>query len=241
MLKRITGKQFQESDELADWRVLAFGASAWSRRRPTRRGGAGAQGRRTGRCREPASGRRPAQGGRSRAPPDARAAWTERPRRGPRAENLRGGPRAGPGGRPGGRTGRSTWRSTELAAALEARTLLEFRAMIRPSEDLALYRAEMAEWPGDGELRDWQEHRRDWVKANDACRRDILDRLGSSGPLTSRDLPDTCKEPWASTGWTNKPQRHPAAGVHGAAGRSRDRWTKGQRAAVGLGDTGLPR
>jgi uncharacterized protein YcaQ len=81
--------------------------------------------------------------------------------------------------------------------------LLEFRAMIRPSEDLALYRAEMAEWPGGGELRDWQEHRRDWVKANDACRRDILDRLASSGPLTSRDLPDTCKEPWASTGWTN--------------------------------------
>jgi hypothetical protein len=92
---------------------------------------------------------------------------------------------------------------TELAAALDARTLLEFRAMIRPSEDLALYRAEMAEWPGGGELRDWQEHRRDWVKANDACRRDILDRLASSGPLTSRDLPDTCKEPWASTGWTN--------------------------------------
>jgi uncharacterized protein len=32
---------------------------------------------------------------------------------------------------------------------------------------------------------------------------DILDRLGSSGPLPSRDLPDTCKVPWRSTGWTN--------------------------------------
>jgi len=29
MLERIAGKQFQESDEVADWRVLAFGASAW--------------------------------------------------------------------------------------------------------------------------------------------------------------------------------------------------------------------
>jgi 4a-hydroxytetrahydrobiopterin dehydratase len=29
MLERITGRQFQESDEVADWRVLAFGASAW--------------------------------------------------------------------------------------------------------------------------------------------------------------------------------------------------------------------
>jgi uncharacterized protein YcaQ len=90
-----------------------------------------------------------------------------------------------------------------LATALENRRLLELRAMIRPSEDLALYRAEMAEWPGHGELRDWQEFRRDWVRANDACRVDILDRLGSSGPLASRDLPNTCAVPWASTGWTN--------------------------------------
>jgi hypothetical protein len=70
-------------------------------------------------------------------------------------------------------------RRLELTTGLEKRTLLELRAMIRPSEDLALYRAEMAEWPGRGELREWQEYRRDWVKANDGCRRDILDRLGS--------------------------------------------------------------
>jgi hypothetical protein len=36
----------------------------------------------------------------------------------------------------------------ELAAALEDRTLLELRAMIRPSQDLVLYRAEMAQWTG---------------------------------------------------------------------------------------------
>jgi uncharacterized protein YcaQ len=41
------------------------------------------------------------------------------------------------------------------------------------------------------------------VGANDACRRDILDRLGSEGPLPSRELPDTCQVPWKSTGWTN--------------------------------------
>jgi uncharacterized protein len=44
---------------------------------------------------------------------------------------------------------------------------------------------------------------RDWVRANDACRRDILDRLAASGPLRSRDLPDTCARPWKSSGWTN--------------------------------------
>jgi uncharacterized protein len=97
----------------------------------------------------------------------------------------------------------SSYSPAELETALEKRTLLELRAMIRPSEDVALYRADMADWPGRGELRDWQEARRGWVKANDACRRDILDRLRSVGPLPSRDLPDTCKVPWASTGWTD--------------------------------------
>jgi uncharacterized protein YcaQ len=90
----------------------------------------------------------------------------------------------------------------DLVGALERRTLVEFLAMVRPSEDMALFRAGMAEWPGRGKLRPWQEVRRDWVQANDACRRDILDRLQTSGPLASRELPDTCAVPWESTGWT---------------------------------------
>jgi uncharacterized protein YcaQ len=88
----------------------------------------------------------------------------------------------------------------ELVTALQARSLLELKAMIRPAEDMALYRAEMAEWRS--ESRGWPESLA-WVRANDACRRDILGRLAASGPLTSRDLPDTCEVPWASTGWTN--------------------------------------
>ena len=98
---------------------------------------------------------------------------------------------------------RSACSPAELDSALEARTLLELRAMIRPSEDLALYRAEMAEWPGRGQLRDWQQYQLDWVRDNDVCRQDILGRLTATGPLTSRDLPDTCQVPWKSTGWTN--------------------------------------
>jgi hypothetical protein len=61
----------------------------------------------------------------------------------------------------------------------------------------------MAAWPGAGPLRDWQVHQRDWVQANDSCRRDILRRLSASGPLPSRELPDNCSVPWRSTGWTN--------------------------------------
>ncbi|MGH2594930.1 MAG: DNA glycosylase AlkZ-like family protein, partial [Actinomycetota bacterium] len=90
-----------------------------------------------------------------------------------------------------------------LRGALGDRTLLELQAIVRPAEDLALYRADMTDWPERGELRDWQEYRRDWVEANDACRMDILTRLEAAGPLTMRELPDTCAKPWGSTGWTN--------------------------------------
>ncbi len=99
----------------------------------------------------------------------------------------------------------SSYSPADLDAALENRMLVELRSMIRPSEDLALYRADMArwEWAERGELPGWRASLRDWVRANDACRLDILDRLASSGPLRSRDLPDTCKVPWKSSGWTN--------------------------------------
>jgi hypothetical protein len=97
----------------------------------------------------------------------------------------------------------SSYDPAELRDVLADRTLIELQAMLRPAEDLALYRADMADWPGRGTLRTWQEDLRDWVKANDACRRDILKRLRGSGPLTMRELPDTCAVPWKSTGWTN--------------------------------------
>jgi uncharacterized protein len=99
----------------------------------------------------------------------------------------------------------SSYAPAELDGALENRTLLELRGMIRPAEDLALYRADMARWESAerGDLPGWRASYRDWVRANDACRRDLLDRLASSGPLPTRDLPDTCQVPWKSSGWTN--------------------------------------
>jgi uncharacterized protein len=124
----------------------------------------------------------------------------------------------------------SAYQSSDLNAALENRALFELRAMIRPAEDLALYRAEMAAWPGSGPLKDWQELHAEWVRSNDACRRDILKRLESDGPLPSRELPDTCAVPWASTGWTDNRNvtqmlefmvRRGEVAIAGRAGRER--------------------
>ena len=97
----------------------------------------------------------------------------------------------------------SLYSHNQLRQAIDDRTLIELRAMLRPAEDTALYRADMAIWPGVGEVRNYRNEQRNWLTANDGCRRDILNRLRSAGPLTSRDLPDTCQQPWASTGWNN--------------------------------------
>jgi uncharacterized protein YcaQ len=97
----------------------------------------------------------------------------------------------------------SAYSPGQLRDALDEQELLELHGLIRPPEDLALYRAEMAEWPGRPPLRDWQEGLREWVDVNDGCRLDVLARLRNDGPLTTRELPDTCVIPWRSSGWNN--------------------------------------
>jgi uncharacterized protein YcaQ len=91
----------------------------------------------------------------------------------------------------------SAYRPADLKRALEQeRTLFELGALVRPTSDLGLYLAGAADFPS-------YERSRAWLRDNDRFRRDILDLLGTSGPLSSRDIPDTCVVPWASTGWTN--------------------------------------
>jgi hypothetical protein len=94
-----------------------------------------------------------------------------------------------------------------LTAALEQdRTLYEVRAIIRPTADLGLHLAAMAAWPfAYEEKRHWSvpgPQAARWLEANDSFRRDILELLRRSGPLLSRDIPDTSVVPWQSTGWT---------------------------------------
>jgi uncharacterized protein YcaQ len=95
------------------------------------------------------------------------------------------------------------YRPALLAEALRDGSLIELRGMIRPGEDIALYRAEMADWPGSGDIPGWRQAQDDWVRVNDDFRLDILERLENEGPLTSRELPDTCLVPWTSSGWNN--------------------------------------
>ena len=95
----------------------------------------------------------------------------------------------------------SSYTQQDLRDAIDEQVLIDLRGLLRPAEDIALFRAEMAEWPGVGELKDWQEERRGWVQANNAFRLDILDRLRADGPLPTRELPDTCLVPWSSSGW----------------------------------------
>jgi uncharacterized protein YcaQ len=91
----------------------------------------------------------------------------------------------------------SAYRPDHLKRALEdERTLFELDALIRPIGDLGLYLAGADERPS-------YERTRAWLRDNDGFRRDILKRLRKSGPLTSRELPDTAAVPWASSGWTH--------------------------------------
>jgi uncharacterized protein len=91
----------------------------------------------------------------------------------------------------------STYRPEQLKVALEVeRTLFEHNALVRPMSDIGLVLAG---------ARTSRSHERTaaWISDNDRFRRDILKLLRRSGPLASRDIPDTCVVPWASTGWTN--------------------------------------
>ena len=103
----------------------------------------------------------------------------------------------------------SAYQPAHMRQALEHdRTLFEHRAqpvetepaivMIRPMADLGLHLADMVAARHSG----WPR-RLEWLAANDGFRRRVLDLLATSGPLASREIPDTAEMPWESSGWTH--------------------------------------
>ena len=97
----------------------------------------------------------------------------------------------------------SAYDRAELADLVDQQVLIEHLGFFRPSEDLALFRAEMAIWPGREPLREWERDNARWVDANNGCRLEILDQLRREGPLPTSAFDDTCEVPWPSSGWTN--------------------------------------
>jgi uncharacterized protein YcaQ len=98
----------------------------------------------------------------------------------------------------------SSYSRQELRDACDEQRLVDLEGYLRPAEDLALFRAEMAARDDDSpNLKDYQQERREWLTANNGCRRDILELLRTDGPLPASALPDTCVQPWASSGWNN--------------------------------------
>lgn len=134
----------------------------------------------------------------------------------------------------------SSYRPADLKQALEQdRALFEFDAVVRPMRDLGLYLAGAADWPP-------YPKQRDWLRDNDRFRRDVLGRLRASGPMSSRDVPDTSVVPWPSSGWTNNRNvtqmleflvRRGEVAIAGRVGRER-LWDLAER--VYPADVGVP-
>jgi uncharacterized protein YcaQ len=86
---------------------------------------------------------------------------------------------------------------SDLTTALELdNSLFELALLVRPMEDLPLFRAEMAGPPK-------HESTRRWLDDNAEFRQDVLDLLEVEGPLGSREIPDTSIVSWPSSGWNN--------------------------------------
>src|SRR6476469_3056033 len=90
-----------------------------------------------------------------------------------------------------------------VAEAVDELALIDLHGLLRPPEDLKLFRSEMTEWPVVENVPPYLEGQSRWVQANKGFRRDVLDALRRDGPLISQELPDTCDVPWKSSGWNN--------------------------------------
>jgi uncharacterized protein YcaQ len=97
----------------------------------------------------------------------------------------------------------SAYDRAELVDLIDRQLLIEHQGYLRPSEDIALFRAEMSVWPGPEPLREWQRDIARWVETNDGCRRELLDELRREGPLPTSAFEDSCEVPWPSSGWNN--------------------------------------
>jgi uncharacterized protein YcaQ len=84
----------------------------------------------------------------------------------------------------------------------EERSLFEYwahAASIVLTENYPLHRLRMQDLRREG---GYWSRRWEWMKRNNAIRRNVLERLSERGPLPARELNDPSIEPWESSGWT---------------------------------------
>ncbi len=71
------------------------------------------------------------------------------------------------------RLGAAAYSHDDLEQALAEQSLVELAGMLRPAEDLALFRADLADWPGSGEVpggaRAWRTGWRPTRPAGSTC------------------------------------------------------------------------
>ena len=135
----------------------------------------------------------------------------------------------------------SAYSPEELQDAVDEQRLIDHHGYIRPAEDLALFRAAMAEWPGRGELKDWQEARRDWLEDNNACRRDILELLRGRRAVAGERAARHLRPAVGVDRLEQEQERHDAARPPRPTRRGRVRRAAGAPSAVGPGRSDLPR
>ena len=97
----------------------------------------------------------------------------------------------------GGRVSRA-----EVEDAVTGRHLVEVRGFLRPADDVALFTAEMAAWPGQ-DPPDFRAAQARWVQANRHAADQLLEQLREDGPLPARELTAGFAVDWRSSGWND--------------------------------------
>lgn len=98
----------------------------------------------------------------------------------------------------------SAYDPRELRDLVDSQRVVEVRGFLRPAEDMALLRADLAERPATGRNARQREITWQWLDDNAAARDDVLELLRADGPLPTSSIPDTCVRPWPSSGWNDE-------------------------------------
>jgi len=127
------------------------------------------------------------------------------------------------------------YETAELERLLwQERKLFEWNAFVYPARDAAIHQTAMRLYPIGEQARSL--YVRDWLAANAAFERYVLDEVEQRGPLGSRELEDRAEVPWSTGGWNRLERRQepePDARDPRSAGKDHGRAAGGCGARLG--------